>query len=210
MKIHISLLVVVSSLIIFCEQSVFSQQMPLEKFIHEAGGKYNVYFTLEGAYSGDSYSEMLLAENISIQGLTNDVGSAISAITNADTNLAVIVDKAKKIYHIVDKRLLGIDDYAMVQTLDSIKFNGNAGDFIKKINEKFPNLISNTFYYGAVVIPNESTTISIDDKTISVRDALDDGVDLNGYNRLIWTSFTSLETRQTRIKFQGQRPPLEH
>jgi hypothetical protein len=38
---------------------------------------------------------------------------------------------------------------------------------------------------------------------VSVRDAVSNGINLHGYNRLIWTAFTSLDTHQTVVNFRG-------
>jgi hypothetical protein len=45
--------------------------------------------------------------------------------------------------------------------------------------------------------------ISIDAKSVSVRDALSNGVNLDEYGTLIWISFTSLQSYQTEVHFLG-------
>jgi hypothetical protein len=212
MKKHVYLFaVVIFVLYAFGAQEVVADQLPLGYFLQEAGNKCDVYFTLEGAYEGTTYSSMLLGQRVTSQGLPADVESLIFALTNSIPNLTVKADAANKlIYHIMDKRLLASKDYVMNEVLESVKFDGNAAGLVDRIKEKLPRLSNQSFGQAPVLVINNTTGIALDAKTVSVRDALSNGVNLVGYNRLVWTSFTSLETYQTMVHFLGQLPRSEH
>ena len=120
------------------------------------------------------------------------------------TNVTVMTDKANnRIYHLVDKRLYDMGDYAMSRVLESVKFEGDGRAFVNRIKEAVTNVLNQNMFGGNIGSPNDATTISIDSVEVNVRDALSNGVDLHGYNRLIWTAFTPLETHQTTIHFLG-------
>ncbi len=196
--------VIVSVLSGFGAQVVFAGQIPLEQFVREMGNKYDVWFTLEGAYPGQTYSSMVLAESVVVQSAPADIESVIFDLTNSIRYLTVVVDAGNRaIYHIIDRRLLELSDYCMSGILDSVKFEGKAADFVDRIKAKVPTLSNQKFSLGPVIVVNSATRISIDDKSVTVRDALSNGVSLTGYGRLIWTSFTSLETRESQIQFTG-------
>jgi hypothetical protein len=192
-------------------QGVAAQRTSLDQFIHDAGNKYDVYFTVEGACPSNILSNFPLAEEVSTKGVPGDINAVLSALTNSITNLTVMADAAnKRIYHLVDKRLLGLDDSAMNRVLESIKFEGDAETFVNHIKETVPNLLSQSFSTGDLIIWNGGTAISINDVKASVRDALSNGVDLRGYNRLVWTGFTPLETHRTEVHFLGKTNLTEH
>jgi hypothetical protein len=195
----------------FGPQAAFADQIPLERFVHDMGDKYNVWFTIEGSYAGNKYSNGLMVENVSVQGAPADIESVLFALTNSIPDLTVIADSTNKsVYHLIDKRLLGLDDYAMGVVLETIKFEGNAAAFVDHLKEKVPHLRNQEFSAGSVLFINAATAISIDEKAVSMRDALSNGISLRGYSRLVWTSFTSLESRETLIQFRGKAYASEH
>ena len=97
-----------------------------------------------------------------------------------------------------------MDDYAINRVLKSIKFEGDGEHFVNDIKKTVPNVL-NQHWGGNPLedIGNEVTAISIDNVNVSVRDAVSNGINLHGYNRLIWTAFTSLDTHQTVVNFRG-------
>jgi len=99
----------------------------------------------------------------------------------------------------------------MTRVLDSIKFEGDAWSFVNHIKEVVPNISNqNVFAFtGSFIIMNGATKVSVDNVNVSVRDALSDGLDLNGYSRLVWAAFTPLETHQTQVQFMGKTNIVE-
>ena len=53
------------------------------------------------------------------------------------------------------------------------------------------------------VFVNEGTGIDIDEKNVGVRDALTDGVSLDGYNRIVWTAMTLTDSGEISIHYKG-------
>jgi len=212
MKKYLHVLVIFSSIVIPSgSQDVPALHTPLDQFIHEAGNKWDVYFTIEGASDGTIYSEMLLLEVVTAHSVPTNLDSAISALTNSVTNLTVMADTDNQhIYHLVDKRLLGLEDYAMNRILQSMKFDGDAWSFVNHIKEGIPNVLNQNVFGSRVTGVNQGTSISINSAKVSVRDALSNGVDLRGYSRVIWTGFTPLETHQTTIHFLGTTNFIPH
>ena len=208
MKKHYYLAVVIANTFLALGvQEVFGDQLPLSTFINEVANKYGVVFTVESAYLDESYSQSQLGELISFQQLPTNIDSAILALTNSLTNLTVTIDSANsKMYHIIDRRLIEMDGYAMGEVLKSIKFDGNGQDFVNYLGKAVTNLINGQHSTGAIIMLNYGTDVSIDAKEVSVRQALSKGVDLNDYKRyqgVVWNSSTSLKTRQTSVVFLG-------
>ena len=190
-------------------QSVAAEHMaikytPLEEFIGDAANKYDVYFTIEGACPSNLFSDLLMIENVVTTNVPGDISAVISAVTNSITNLTVVREESNNhIYHIIDKRLFGMGDYPMGRVLESIMFQGDGWAFVNHIGAAFPNIVSQTGFSGMTDASNQETTISIDKLKVTLRDALSDGINLHGYDRIIWTAFTPLETHRTEVHFTG-------
>ena len=212
MKKHIYLAVYCLSILpSFGAQEAAVQQLQLKDFLHDAGNKCDVYFTVEGACPSNMFSDVLMLEDVFSKGAPGDISAVISSLTNSITNLTVTADASnKRIYHVIDSRLLVLDDYAMNRVLESIKFDGDAETFVSHIEQGVPNLLNQSIFGSTFIALNDATAISISYANVSVRDALSNGVDLRGYNRLIWTAFTPLETRQTEVHFLGKTNRMEH
>lgn len=193
-------------------QESAGQHTELDQFLQESGKNCNVYFTFEGSCPSNVFSDLMLGEEVSKPTLPGDINSVLAVLTNSMTNLTVLQDGAKKhIYHVIDKRLLKLGDYSMTRVLDSIKFEGDAWSFVNHIKEVVPNISNqNVFAFtGSFIIMNGATKVSVDNVNVSVRDALSDGLDLNGYSRLVWAAFTPLETHQTQVQFMGKTNIVE-
>jgi hypothetical protein len=182
----------------------------LEDFLKEVGRTYNLFFTVEGAYSGRiRIDDPLLNQSIAVSAVATNLQSVIFTITNSIANLVVIADThTSNVYHLVEIALVGMPGYTMNQIVQSVEFKGNAAAFVRRLSETFPNLSNRE---GAVlgagpVFLNEGTATSINEERITLRDALTDGVNLLGYSRLVWTSMTSLETGQIQVSYKGPRP----
>jgi hypothetical protein len=190
-------------------QEIATQHTPLEKFIGDAANKYDVYFTIEGACPSNVFDSLVLIEDVATRSVPADINAVISAVTNSITNMIAVHEESnKKIYHIIDRRLFRMDDYPMGMVMESIEFEGDGGSFVNHIGATFTNVVNQE---GIDLIEsfNEETTIAIDKVRVSVRDALSDGVDLHGYNRIIWTAFTPLETHRTYVHFIGPLIDME-
>jgi hypothetical protein len=179
-----------------------------------------VYFTLEQSFGTNEFgtneaSDLWVLEEVKATNIPGDIESVLSIITNSITNLTVLPDASKKrIYHLIDKEVFGFADYPMKRVLDTIKFEGNGRDFVRYIGKTVTNLINQVSYDGMFDAYNAATPISIDEVKVTVRDALSNGVDLRGYNalgynRLIWTAYTDLETHQTEVHFIGPMIDVE-
>ena len=174
-----------ASYMFFCIlQSCFAQQVAaqhtiLKYFLEEAGNKSDVHFTVEGAYPSNMFSDVLISEYISSTHSSGDIESVLSALTNSITNLTVMTDVSNKmIYHLIDKRLTGLDNYAMNVVLTNIIFKGDADTFVDHLQETISNISNPTMYGGDLIILNGGTSISIDDRNVTVREALSKGVNL--------------------------------
>lgn len=192
---------------VFCSKAADirqqSFQTTLPNFLEQAGKNIDVFFTLEGI-STQNIHDFLMVQPVTSPFLPTNKEAIFYAVTNSLTNMIVIADQSDtRVYHIVDKRLFESTNYAMGQVLDSVKFQGNAARYVDYLNRRAPNLLNQNTLTGAVLIPNENTPITIDSKNTSLRDALSNGVKLDGYNRIIWTAFASLKTGDIRIKFNG-------
>jgi hypothetical protein len=194
-------------------QEVVVQHTPLYHLLLESADTYGIYFTIEGACPSNIPSDMLLVEGVSSPGVAGDIKSVISVITNSITNMIVLTNAVdKRIYHIVDKRLSKLDDYAIIRVLTSIRFEGDAYAFLNHIKQTVTNVLNETmFSYGSDMsqADNEVTRISIDKQMVTMRDALSEGVDLHGYSRIIWTAFTPVDTHQTIVHFLGPAVDME-
>lgn len=192
---------------VFGGEEIGTEKMSLSIFLQKTAKRCDVFFTVEEACA-KNYSEILMAETISVSSFPTNIDSFVFHLTNSITNLMVISDKSNShIYHIVDTRLLGLKGYAMEKPLDSVNYQGDAKGFIKCIAEKAAGLSSQDISFGGPIVLNEDTLISIDAKNITVRNALSNGVNLNGYRRIIWTSSTLLEKVETPVKYMGMKPP---
>jgi hypothetical protein len=182
-------------------------KLPLHTYLQLVGKQLDVFFTVEAAYSGN-YSDVQLSQPVSMPRVPEDIQSAVFILTNALTNLTVTATATNaRIYHIVDRRLLEPNNYAMNQVLDAIQYSGNAADFVTLVGQKAPGIFNQNLSLSAVSFGNGGTRISIDARKIQIRDALSEGVNLRGYSsytRLIWTSVTSLETLKTPVQYHGR------
>jgi len=192
------------------EEQSNTSNIQFETFLKTTGKRYSLFFTVEGAYEKQN-SQFPFGEKVLMTDMPTNISSAIFALTNSIANLAVIADIAdKRIYHIVDVRLLEKNGCHMNEVMDSAKFQGKANKFVNFINGRVPGLSNESIYANSdFVAANWLAVISIDATNISVRDALSDGINLQGYNRIIWKSFTSLETLKTTVQYLGPRSPLD-
>jgi len=205
-------IIALTSLSLYGENQVKPLDMPLKTFLRKAGKICGVYFTVEEGFE-NKYPDYILEKNISLSSTPTNIESAILCLTNSFKNLTIVVDSANKhIYHIIDSRLLSEKDYAMNQVLDSVKYNDTAHKYVDFLSEKALGLSNQNVHdigSGEVVAANWVTKVSLEATNISVRDALSDGVNLQGYNRIIWASSASLETLKIKVQYQGPKPPLD-
>jgi transcriptional regulator CtsR len=185
-------------------QGAYGHDILLDEFLQNAGTKCDVYFTVEQGFSTNGSSHLFEVQEVKATNTPEVIDQVLSLITNSITNLTVLQDRSnKRIYHLIDRSLIDADDYTMIRVLDVINFKGNGAEFVRIIGQSVPNLLNELGYDPMFGCSNTATDISIDSAKVSVRDALSNGINLHGYNRLIWTAYTTLETHKTKLHFIG-------
>jgi len=207
MKKIILLTVSFISHLAFGGETIQPQKMSVEAYLRTVGQQYDIFFAAETAYARRQ-PDYILSETLAITAFPTNVDMALATLTNLLTNITVRVDSHdRRVHYVMDRRLLEIPDYVMDRTLAAVDFSGNAFDFLEQLGQTAPPIVNdNIFSIGAgPIVANQSTAISIHEKNITVREALTQGVNLEGYNRIIWTSCAYLDSPRTTIKYNGPR-----
>ncbi len=186
-------------------ETVQPKKMFVEDYLEDVGKRYDVFFAAETAYARRQ-PDYILSQTLAITAFPTNVDMALATLTNLLTNITVRVDSHdRRVHYVMDRRLLEMPDYVMNRTLTAVDFSGNASDYLEQLGQTAPPIVNdnNVNNGGGPIVVNHDTAISIHEKNIAVREALTRGVNLEGYNRIIWTSCAYLDSPKTEIKYNG-------
>jgi len=180
----------------------------LGRLLYELGDTYDVFFTIEEAWSDSRRIDSLESHVLQRKSNKEDIQQELEELRQVIPNFTFQVNEASpRIFHIIDGRLAQQQGYGLDSILTMIDFTGKVRDLITEISDQgAPILQRNFFVIGdPFMLSDRITVLHVQGEGLKVRDALSNFIPLDEYNRVIWTTITRIGANETSINFRGPR-----
>jgi hypothetical protein len=184
------------------------EQVSLLALLSELGDAQDRYFTIEEAWQPGEPMNSMEAYQVTKGSLKTPVLQRLKELQQVIPHFTFEINqKSPHIIHIIDKRLVGQNGYALEQVLKEIDFKGKTRELVSAIAAKGVTIEpQNTYAVGVPFEVDWTTEIHVNGEGLKVRDALTNFIPLEGYKRTIWVATTKLGRGETTfVNFLGPR-----
>lgn len=182
-----------------------TQAIPLLHLLAKMGKTYNCYFTVESAWTDSDSANLMESYLVSLPQDKKDIRSSLELLQQKVPNFTFIINSSnKRIFHVIDARLLKQEGYGLSRILKSVDFSGpvrELPDFIGKQGIPVGNV--GMIDIRDARVQDFSTNLQVKGQNLQVRTLLSNYIPLGERGRIIWIARTKLGKGEiSRVQFR--------